>query len=181
MGEHGVTQGPIEVVVSTGPEGWIAAIAAAGSAFFAAWQLWRTRKDANLRTTLDLLLRLEERHQRAVQHTAAVAHSDILAYYRREVPELTEAAKDYLALFNSLDMVALAVKKDIADDAMVRDWVCTIVESEMVTRTVIEEFREACGYPQSFEDLYELLGKHEYKGQRIASPRGSRTNPDTAP
>jgi hypothetical protein len=133
--------------------------AAALSAVFAGIQLQWSRRDANRRLAFEHLREIETRLQKAWAFLTADMRRDILNYYRRERDDLTPGAQAFLALLNSLDLLAYGLRKKLVDSRLVDEWVKTVVSERVLSQTFLRELQKCCGDEASYEDLYAYFTK----------------------
>ncbi|MEX2109824.1 MAG: hypothetical protein WD802_04415 [Gemmatimonadaceae bacterium] len=136
---------------------FFSAAAAALSALFAGFQIRFSRRDANNRLVFEHLREIDTRIQAAWAVPTEVAQEEVLAYYRRERTDLTEGAKAFLALLNSLDLLAFAVQKKLVDSSPVDEYVRTVVSENVISQTFLREFQKCCGDEASYEHLYSYF------------------------
>ena len=139
---------------------WPNAIAAAGSAaaaIFAGAQIGLSRRDANRRATLDFLRQVDERLHAVWCLDTRGLQRDILASYEPSGPPLSVDATKYLALLNTLDLLALARHKDLVDSTIVAEHIATLMKQHVVSLSFLTKVRTACQDPRIYEHLGNLL------------------------
>jgi hypothetical protein len=132
----------------------VSAGAAAISAVFAGVQIQWSRRDANRRLAFEHLREIETRLQRAWAFLVVDMRRDVLDYYRRDRDDLTPGAQAFLALLNSLDLLAYGLQKRLVDPSLVDEWVKTVVSEKVLSQTFLRELQKCCGDEASYEHLY---------------------------
>lgn len=147
----------------------LAALAAAASAGFAAWQLWESRRESRLRSTFEHLREIESRVQ-AIRHVppAELCQRTRDAYAGKSF--LDEDCKAYLALLDSLELLAMARRLGAVETPVVDNYLAPVVRRELVSLSALTDFRTAWNEPKIYGDLGELLVKIEQKGHRLVEP-----------
>jgi hypothetical protein len=111
----------------------VAAVAVAVSAGFAGLQLWLGRRDANRRAVLDLLRDVDAKSRDVIGHSVQYAKQAIITCYRDGNDELPQGAMAYLALLSSLDLLAFATAKGLAEATLVNEHVETLLRPSAVS------------------------------------------------
>src|SRR5687768_14088916 len=107
--------------------------AATLAAIFAGCQIWFSRRDANNRLVFEHLREIDSRVQQAWATPTSVAQKDILDYYQRTRKDLTPAGTTYLALLNSLDLLAFAVQKRLVSSKPIDQYVKTLISPNVLS------------------------------------------------
>lgn len=137
----------------------VSGLATAIAAFFAGCQIWYSRRDANNRVVFEHLREIDNRIQQAWSVPSEVAQDEIIDYYRKKRKDLTPGGKQYMALLNSLDILAFAVHKRLVSEKPINQYVKTLVSPNVLSLTFLKELRKCCGEDASYEHLYEYFTK----------------------
>ena len=138
------------------------AVATSVAAGAAAYQIRLSRRDANARAVFDHLREIDRRVQDAWLLGAAAAQTELLDYYRKKRPDLTEGARAYLALLNSLDVLAYAADRKLLDGQVAADYLKTLLTPDVISLTFISQFQECCGDTSVYEHLEAFLTKYRW-------------------
>lgn len=144
-------------------EAWGVWIAGAGL-FLNAWQIWRSRQDANLRAAMSLLEDVDGAMSVLIDHPIQAAQRELLERYRRTRDDLTPGAKAYLRLLTCLDRVAISVTKNLVNGELVQDHLKTLIRGEVVSATFLQEFCDASGDDDAFCDLRDFIHRFPFRG-----------------
>lgn len=137
----------------------VEAVGTAAAAFFAATQIRLSRRDANSRAVLEHLREIDRRVTEAVKARVSDAQAELLEYYRGQRKDLTGAASSYMALLNSLDVLAFAAEKKLVDKEVAGEYLRTLLSPEVVTQTFLKEVQSCCGDIHVYEHLYKYFGE----------------------
>jgi hypothetical protein len=122
------------------------------------WQFRWTKDAARKAATLDRLGKVVVQFDAARLYELEAAETEILRYYRRETDQLETAARQHLRLLDELDLLALAIVKDLVDGGTAREYLRgSYAPNAVATIWFINELRECCNEPTLYEHLYELL------------------------
>jgi len=136
-------------------------------AFFAAWQIFLSRREANARAVFEHLRELDERVQEAWPHTSGKARKDLLDYFGGERTDLTDGARAFLALLNSLDILAFGLEAGYVDHDLAIRHIRTLVNPDVIPKDFIDEFQRCCRDSNIYEDLKRLLHKLESEPAQV--------------
>ena len=145
------------------------AIGTSLAAAFAGAQIWLSRRDANTRAVFEHLRQVDVRVQEAWLARPSVAQAELLAYYRGQRPELTTAAKNYMALLNSIDLLAFAVSKGLADNNIAGEYLRSLLSPDLVSLTFLRELQTCCGDSSVYEHLFEQFANSQWAKPRLPS------------
>lgn len=93
-------------------------IATSLAAVFAAGRIFLSRRDANSRAVFEHLREIDRRVKEVWQVPIEIAQPELLAYYRKECPDLTSAARNYVALLNGINLLCFAAKRGLASKSV---------------------------------------------------------------
>jgi hypothetical protein len=145
------------------------AIATFFAAIFAGVQIWLSRRDANTRAVLDYLREIDRRVQDAWLARPSAAQAELLAYYRGERPDLTPGAKNYMALLNSIDLLAFAVSKGLMDGKIAQEYLRTLLGPDLVSLTFLKELQDCCGDEAVYEHLFAHFANSQWAKPQLPS------------
>lgn len=150
------------------PSSWTAveAIGTSAAAAFAGWQILRSRQDANQRAVFEHLREVERRLQEAWAYDLEGAQRDALAYFGRNTTTLSPAARAYLGLINSLDLLALAIKKGLVTQKVVDEHIATLANPQVLPLSFLKALQDACGDNKVYEHLYAYIAEHLASSQK---------------
>lgn len=131
--------------------GAIAAIVVAG------WQIRRARIDANRRASMDQLHVVAEHVAGLHGRDLGAARDNIVARYREEDASWGETEERYWAFLVMMDMLALAVEKNVQDRRLTTEYLRAVCGRDIVTLDYLKEFQACCGEPKALEHLERLL------------------------
>lgn len=137
----------------------VGAGAASIAAIFAGSQIWYSRRDANNRATFEHLRVIDERLQSAWPWDIVKAQEELIASYSGNKKDLTEGGRAYLALLNSLELLAYARKKNLVNRKSTDDFIRTIINPRIVPLIFLEELQKCCEDNNVFAYLYAYSAK----------------------
>jgi hypothetical protein len=137
----------------------VSAVSAGASAVFAGFQIQFSRRDANRRVAFEFLREVETRLQEAWAFPTEEMQREVLDYYRRDRRDLTAGARAFLALLNSLDLLAYGLQKKLVDSTLIDEWVKTVVSENVLSLTFLRDLQKCCGDEASYEHLYAYFTK----------------------
>lgn len=142
----------------------VAAFAGAAAAFVAAVQLAMNRDEANKRAVLthvreiesrmDPLFHLNAREWQAIQ-------GEVLNCYQNG-GNLGDEARKYLSLLNAMDFAALAVRMDVVHGPMLREYLQTQIDKELVTAVLLKDIQH-CYHKATYKDLLDFIETRHYQ------------------
>jgi hypothetical protein len=122
------------------------------------WQFRWTTASARKSATLDRLGKVAEKLDAIRLNDPDAAEKDILDYYGRRRDDLSEPARLHLRLLDELDLLALAICKDLVDGDTAREYLRGSYAANAVqTIRFIDKLRSCCREPTLYEQLYGLL------------------------
>lgn len=148
--------------------GTISTAVAAGAA---AVQILISRRDANRRAAIDLLARIDDKLIAIFPENINELQDAILASYKGDVTPLSVAACKYLALLNSIDLLAYSVKHKLTDKNIAMKHVRTLLQTSVLSASFLKELRECCKDEEVYEDLYRVFIEEQEKS-RAALQKG---------
>ena len=98
----------------------------------------------------------------AEQGSVGPAQTELVDYYRKKRPDLTAGARAYLALLNSLDVLAYAADRKLLDGQVAADYLKTLLTPDVISLTFIGQFQECCGDTSVYEHLEAFLTKYRW-------------------
>jgi hypothetical protein len=134
----------------------LAAIAAAVSAGFAAWQLRSARLQTARATAFEHFREIDVRLRDLWSPDIAAVQKNIIRAYKGEAA-LTDDDKLYLVFLNSLDLLAFARAEGVADQKLVDRYIPTLLRSNTITVDFLNQFQACCSDRQVYEHLSALL------------------------
>jgi hypothetical protein len=149
---------------------FVEAVAASVAAVFAGLQIHFSRRDANSRAVFEHLREIDQRVQALWADDTQRAQAELLAFYRREREDLTDGARRYMSLLNSLDMLALAVEKRLVDKRTVSEHVQTLLQPHLVSQTFLRELQNCCGDEAVYEHLYRFFTTAKQSSNQLGRP-----------
>lgn len=156
----------------------LGALAAAGAALTAAFEIFRTRRDANRRATLEFLRAVDERLRPLWSRDVPAIRAEVLACYRGAGGSLTEGGLQYLSFLNTLDMLGFALRHRLVDRNAAVTHARTLVRPEIITSEFLQELQAHCGDACVYEDLTFLIEETKKMPER---PKPSSPPPPKPP
>ena len=135
----------------------VEAVGTSAAALFAGVQIWLSRKEANARTVFEHLREIDQRVQNAWAGNIQATQQELLKYYRGQTEELSQPARNYLALLNALDVLAFAIDKKLVSGHIANEYVRTLVSPNVLSQTFIKSLQECCGDAGVYEHLYRYF------------------------
>ena len=130
------------------------ALGTVGAALFAAVQILLARRDSNKRATIEHLREIDKRIQLVWTVPVKATQKEILECYSgTSSKQLSDDAQKYLALLNALDVLALGIRQRVVDYKSATDHVRTLLSTNVVSLTFIDDLRKSCSDPCVYEDL----------------------------
>lgn len=142
--------------------GTVSTAAAAGAA---AVQIFISRRDANRRAAIDLLARIDDKLIAIFPENINELQDAILGSYGGDPAPLSVAACKYLALLNSIDLLAYSVKNNLTDKKVAMKHVRTLLQTSVLNASFVKELRECCKDDEVYEDLYRVFLEEQEKSR----------------
>lgn len=144
--------------------GWATIAAALGAVVAAAVAILQVRQGRvhfRRQATFAHLRRISDQVGKWVRWPNVQAiQREILDYYRHQSDpdeDLAEHGSDYLALLTELDLLAFASERNLADAKIVREYTQTIYHDDLVSRSFLHEYQQACGSELPYRFLLRRL------------------------
>lgn len=164
--------------------GWlevVAALAAALAATFAGVAMVQNRLQNRRSATFEHLRLIDERLQPIWHADPEDLRAELVSFYRHERDELSASAVDYLALFNALDLLALARERRAVSRRIADEYLATLFRGKLITLDFIQELQEIAQDASVYEHLSRRVVEFRSGQRRTGSTRHSTRPPTSLP
>ena len=139
---------------------WVAALTGAAGAVFAGWQISLSRSDRLRAATFEHLREIDRRLQAVWCISVTKAIDAISQSYISGNQTLSEDAARYLALLNSLDLLALEMETQAVNLAIADDFLSSLCRKGFIDRSMLVAIQKAWNDPKIYRHLLNYFDEY---------------------